>query len=98
MTFYFFYKTQSLILTKFVNFCSLNLVQSFEKIDAIWLFSLNILKRIKRFFIKINSMIILVTPTKQNILINHFNFQQIETKKTLDNQLDISGQIKKQKK
>ena len=40
----------------------------------------------------------LITPTKQNILINRFNFQQIESKKTLDNQLDISGQIKKQKK
>jgi len=40
----------------------------------------------------------LIVPTKQNILINHFNFQLIETKKILDNQLDISGQIKKQKK
>jgi len=34
---------------------------------------------------------------KQNILINRFNFKQIETKKILDNQLDIFGQIKKQK-
>jgi len=40
----------------------------------------------------------LIAPTKQNILINRFNFQQIETKKTLNNQLDIFGQIKKQKK
>jgi len=40
----------------------------------------------------------LIAPTKQNIFINCFNFQQIETKKTLDNQLDMSGQIKKQKK
>jgi len=40
----------------------------------------------------------LIAPTKQNIPINRFNFQQIETKKILDNQLDIFGQIKKQKK
>jgi len=39
----------------------------------------------------------LIAPTKQNIPINRFNFQQIETKKTLYNQLDIFGQIKKQK-
>jgi len=31
----------------------------------------------------------LIVPTKQNIIVNRFNFQQIETKKTLDNQLDI---------
>jgi len=40
----------------------------------------------------------LIAPTKQNIPINRFNFQQIETKEILDNQLDIFGQIKKQKK
>jgi len=39
----------------------------------------------------------LIAPTKQNIFINRFNFQQIETKKILDNQLDIFGQIKKHK-
>ena len=42
----------------------------------------------------------LIAPTKQNIPINRFNrfnFQQIQTKKTLDNQLDIFRQIKKQK-
>jgi len=44
-----------------------------------------------------HTRVTLIAPTKHNIFINRFNFQQIETKKTLDNQLDISGQIKKQK-
>jgi len=55
VTFYFCYKTQHLILkVGHLAFFNLNLVLIFEKIDAIWLFSLNLLKRIKRFFIHLD--------------------------------------------
>jgi len=46
----------------------------------------------KRFFIHLDYV---NCTNKKNILINRSNFQQIETKKILDNKLDIYGQIKK---
>jgi len=48
----------------------------FVKIDVIWSFLLNFLKQIMIFFIKFDTRNMLITPSKQIIPINGFNFDE----------------------